>query len=160
MVTRYFDGVVPQPGQATDAELTVQQTVADAVSRADEAIERFAIHDALAAIWTIVDELNGYITLQEPWALAKHETQRERLATVLYTTVDGLRALAVLLAPVIPQATQKLWTALGVQDALGELTEQPLRQAGSWGQVPVGTRVRGLEALFPRIEPAAGEAGA
>jgi methionyl-tRNA synthetase len=158
MVTRYFDGVVPQPGQATDAELTVQQTVADAVSRADEAIERFAIHDALAAIWTIVDELNGYITLQEPWALAKHETQRERLATVLYTTVDGLRALAVLLAPVIPQATQKLWTALGVQDALGELTEQPLRQAGSWGQVPVGTRVRGLEALFPRIEPAAGEA--
>ena len=41
------------------------------------------IHDALAAIWTIVDELNGYITEQEPWALAKDDAQRERLGTVL-----------------------------------------------------------------------------
>ncbi|HUG50436.1 MAG TPA: class I tRNA ligase family protein, partial [Terrimesophilobacter sp.] len=119
-----------------------------------------AIHDAIAAIWTVVDELNGYITLQEPWVLAKTEAQRERLGTVLYTTLEGLRALAVLLSPVIPQATTKLWDALGAQQALGALTDQPIRAAGTWGQLPAGIGVSALEALFPRIEQVADAAAA
>ena len=71
--------------------------VADAAANADAAIQRLAIHEALASVWTIVDELNGYITIQEPWVLAKNPEKRERLGTVLYTAADGLRALAVLL---------------------------------------------------------------
>jgi methionyl-tRNA synthetase len=156
MVTRYFDGVVPAPGESIDVDLAVQGTVADAAAAADVAIERLAIHDAIAAIWTIVDELNGYITAQEPWSLAKDDAQRERLATVLYTAIEGLRALAVLLSPVIPKATEKLWTALGASETLGELTAQPLRSAGQWGQLPAGTLVGSLDALFPRIEATVG----
>jgi methionyl-tRNA synthetase len=156
MVARYFDGVVPAPGESIDVDLAVQGTVADAAAAADEAIERLAIHDAIAAIWTIVDELNGYITAQEPWSLAKDDAQRERLATVLYTAIEGLRALAVLLSPVIPKATEKLWTALGASETLGELTAQPLRSAGQWGQLPAGTLVGSLDALFPRIEATVG----
>jgi methionyl-tRNA synthetase len=156
MVARYFDGVVPAPGPALEADLVVQLMVADAATTADAAIQRLAIHEAIAAIWTVVDELNGYITAQEPWSLAKDAAQRERLATVLYTATEGLRALAVLLSPVIPRATEKLWQALGVCDALGPLTAQPLRDAGTWGQLPVGTQVGALEALFPRIEATVG----
>jgi methionyl-tRNA synthetase len=156
MVTRYFDGVVPAPGEPIDVDLAVQGTVADAAAAADAAIERLAIHDAIAAIWTIVDELNGYITAQEPWSLAKDDANRERLATVLYTAIEGLRALAVLLSPVIPKATEKLWAALGASDALGDLTAQPLRAAGQWGQLPAGTVVGSLDALFPRIEATVG----
>jgi methionyl-tRNA synthetase len=156
MINRYFDGVVPAPGNAIDVDLAVQGTVADAAAAADAALERLAIHDALAAIWTIVDELNGYITAQEPWSLAKDDAQRERLATVLYTAVEGLRSLAVLLSPVIPKATQKLWEALGASAVLGELTAQPLRSAGQWGQLPAGTHVGSLDALFPRIEATVG----
>ena len=84
--------------------------------------------------------------------LAKTEAQRERLGTVLYTTLEGLRALAVLLSPVIPQATTKLWEALGAQQALGALADQPIRDAGTWGQLPTGIRVSAIGALFPRIE--------
>ncbi|HEY5224578.1 MAG TPA: methionine--tRNA ligase [Microbacteriaceae bacterium] len=156
MVARYFDGVVPVPCEALEAELTVQRIVADAADAADAAIDKLAIHEAIAAIWTIVDELNGYITVQEPWSLAKDDTQRERLATVLYTATEGLRALAVLLSPVLPQATEKLWAALGVLSALGALHAQPLREAGTWGQLPAGTQVGALEALFPRIEATVG----
>ncbi|NQX27164.1 methionine--tRNA ligase [Microbacteriaceae bacterium VKM Ac-2854] len=153
MLNRYFDGVVPAPDAGFDeAELRVQKTMADAVATADAAIDALAIHDAIAAVWTIVDELNGYITEQEPWALAKDPANRERLQSVLYTAADGLRALAVALSPVIPQATEKLWTALGVRETLGELTAQPLRAAGASGLLPVGTQVGTLEALFPRIE--------
>jgi methionyl-tRNA synthetase len=153
MVERYYDGVVSAPAEYSEADLAIQQTVADAAAAADAAIERFAIHDALAAIWTIVEELNGYITIQEPWVLAKDEATRARLGTVLYTATEGLRALAVLLSPVLPDATAKLWESLGVS-ALGGVKDQPIRSAGEWGQLPVGSKVSALDALFPRIETA------
>ncbi|KQV07433.1 methionine--tRNA ligase [Leifsonia sp. Root112D2] len=151
MVNRYFDGVVPGAGAYTSADEAVQRVVAEATDAADASIASFAIHDAMSAIWRIVDELNGYITIQEPWVLAKDEASRERLGTVLYTAAEGLRALAVLLSPVIPVATTKLWAALGAS-ALGPLEAQPLRDAGRWGQLPPGASVSPLEALFPRIE--------
>ena len=123
-----------------------------AADAADAAIERLAIHEAIAAIWTIVDELNGYITEQEPWVLAKDPANAERLSTVLYTASEGLRALAVLLSPVMPKATTKLWTALGAEANLGPITAQPIRTAGDWGMLPPGSTIAPLEPLFPRIE--------
>jgi methionyl-tRNA synthetase len=159
MVARYYDGVLPAPATYLDGDLKVQSVVSAAAERADAAIGSLAIHEAIAAIWTIVDELNGYITLQEPWVLAKKDETRERLGTVLYTAAEGLRALAVLLSPVIPEATARLWTALGAVAHLGELTDQDIVDAGRWGQLPAGSRVGALEALFPRIEQPAEAAG-
>lgn len=152
MVNRYYDGVLPAAAEETDADREIQRVVLDATDQADAAIERLAIHEALSAIWTIVEALNGYITEQEPWVLAKDDSQSARLATVLYTAAEGLRALTVLLSPVIPAATATLWDALGAKDGLGALEEQPIRQAGSWGQLPAGTVVGTLDALFPRID--------
>jgi methionyl-tRNA synthetase len=161
MVTRYFDGVVPTPSDYADADLAIQRTVAAAATTADAAIERLAIHEAIAAVWTIVDELNGYITVQEPWVLAKDPATRDRLSTVLYTASEGLRALAVLLSPVLPKATTTLWDALGAPAGLGALTAQPIRRAGEWGQLPAGSTVNPLTGLFPRIEePVAAVSGA
>jgi methionyl-tRNA synthetase len=153
MIERYFEGVVPAAGsQLTEADLSVKQTVAQAAADADAAIEKFRIDEAITAIWTIVDELNGYITENEPWALAKDEAQRSRLGTVLYTAAEGLRALAVLLSPVIPVATEKLWIALGAAESIGRLQDQPIRQAGDWGVLRPGTSVNALAPLFPRVE--------
>ena len=152
MIERYFEGVVPPAGTPEEIDLRVQRTVAEAAAAADAAIERFRIDEAIAAIWTIVDELNGYITETAPWVIAKDDTQRERLGTVLYTAAEGLRALAVLLSPVMPQSTEKLWVALGAADSLGRLQDQPIREAGTWGQLKPGTSVNGLAPLFPRIE--------
>ncbi|MHC2999441.1 methionine--tRNA ligase [Microbacterium sp. HJ5] len=152
MVERYFEGVVPPAGAYTEADLHIQKTVADAASAADAAIERFRIDEAITSIWTIVDALNLYITENEPWALAKDEAQRERLGTVLYTAAEGLRALAVLLSPVMPVATEKLWVALGAAESIGRLQDQPIREAGAWGALTPGTSVNGLAPLFPRVE--------
>lgn len=152
MVAKYFDGVVPAAGEMTPSDLAIKDVVAAAAVEADAAMENLAIHDAISSIWTIVDALNGYITEQEPWALAKDPANAERLGTVLNTAIEGLRALAVMLSPVMPQATSKLWAALGVESSLGMLQRQNVREAGAWGQVPAGTKLGELEPLFPRIE--------
>jgi methionyl-tRNA synthetase len=81
--------------------------------------------------------------------LAKSDADRERLGSVLYTVAEGLRALAVLLAPVMPVATAKLWEAIG---ATGALADQRIRAAGTWGGLTPGSRVTAIEPLFPRIE--------
>jgi methionyl-tRNA synthetase len=151
MIQRYFEGVVPTAGFYTEEDLEIQRIAGAAVAGADAAMEDVAIHEAIAQIWTLVDALNNYITVQEPWVLAKDEAKRERLATVLYTCAEGLRVLAVLLAPVIPKATGKLWAALA-GGSLGNLADQSLIEAGTWGQLPAGSQIGELEPLFPRVE--------
>jgi methionyl-tRNA synthetase len=143
MVVRYRDGTVP----AASLDEGIQATEKRVTDDADAAIERFAIHEALASIWTLVDELNGYITIQEPWALSKDPANAERLDSVLATVVHGLGTLAVLLSPFMPTATTKLWTAIG---GTGELQAQDVRAAWEWAG---SGQVTALESsLFPRIE--------
>jgi methionyl-tRNA synthetase len=151
MIHRYFEGVLPGPSALTEADKHIIAVAEKAIHNADAAIEEIAIQDAIVSVWTLVDELNNYITVQEPWVLAKDEANRERLATVLHTTAEGLRVLAVALAPVIPKATQKLWSAL-TDGSIGELSKQPLSDAANWNQLKVGSSLGALEALFPRIE--------
>ena len=151
MVRKYFDGVIPTPSDYSEVDKQVIKVAEDAVLNADRAIDEVAINEAINSVWTLVDELNGYITSQEPWALAKDEANRARLETVLYVCSEGLRVLSVLLAPVIPKATAKLWAAL-TEGKLGDLADQPLSEAGNWGQLLPGITVSELEVLFPRIE--------
>jgi methionyl-tRNA synthetase len=149
MVNRYFDGVLPAAGTLEPADEAVVATAKSAVSGAEAAIDKVLIHEAIAKSWTLVDELNSYITSQEPWVLAKEEANRERLATVLNTASEGLRVLSVLLAPVMPKATHKLFAAIapGV-----DLASQSISSAATWGQLKVGTKFADLEPLFPRVE--------
>src|SRR5690606_35487740 len=78
MVGRYFDGVLPEPGPATDAETALIKALADAAATADTAIDRLAVHEALSAIEGFVAKVNGYLTEQEPWAVAKDDSEAAR----------------------------------------------------------------------------------
>ena len=150
MISRYFEGEIPVPGPASAADEQVEKVAAAAVQGALAAMEKVAIHEAIASTWTLVDELNNYITTQEPWVLAKDEATRERLGSVLFTAIEGLRVLTVLLAPIMPKACEKLWGAIA--SSLGELSSQSIPEAGNWGQLTPGTKISELEALFPRVE--------
>ncbi|TFC91288.1 methionine--tRNA ligase [Cryobacterium sinapicolor] len=150
MVVRYCDGEIPVVGEFSDADELIRGTEKRVTDAATLAIGHLAIHEAIAAIWELVDDLNGYITAQEPWALAKDPANRARLEAVLATAMRGLGTLAVLLSPVVPQATAKLWTALG---GSGLVSDQRIDRAWEWTG---GPRVSPLEALFPRIEATVG----
>ena len=151
MVNKYFEGVIPSPKEYSDADKQVIAVANKAVVDADSAMQAVAVNEAIASIWTLVDELNNYITVQEPWALAKDEANRDRLATVLFVACEGLRVLSVLLSPITPKATAKLWASL-TEGKLGDLADQILQDAGDWGQLDKGIKVSELEVLFPRIE--------
>jgi methionyl-tRNA synthetase len=143
MVTRYCDGVIPVA--SPDAVLAAtERRVTDA---AGAAIDRFAINEALAVIWELVDALNLYITTEEPWTLAKDPSLRPQLETVLATAVRGLGTLAVLLSPVLPVATTRLWQALGGD---GDVGAQRIDRAWEWTGGPSVTPLE--TSLFPRIE--------
>jgi methionyl-tRNA synthetase len=149
MVSRYRDGAVPSA--AVDSRFA--DLVRTATTEADDAIERFAIHEAIARIWVLVDELNGYITDREPWQLAKDPAKSAELDEVLATAVHVLGALAVLLSPVMPVSTAKLWAAVGGE---GDVRAQDVRDAGAWTGSGRVTPLDGT--LFPRIEEPVAEA--
>ncbi len=151
MIGKYFDGALPAPGDLGPAEQAIVDLVREATTTADAAIEAVAPQDAVAAVWTIVEALNGYLTEQAPWAVAKADPHDPRLATILVTAAEGLRALAVLLNPVMPRACAALWDSLGGA-AIGELSDQRIADVATWGQIPVGTTITKVPSLFPRIE--------
>jgi len=149
MVEKYFDSSLPEASDYTEPEKQLIAIAQAAALNADRAMDRGAIHEAIAASWTLVDELNNYITQQEPWKVAKDEDQKQRLATILYASAEGLRILSVLLAPIMPKATAKLFAAIWPGK---NLSEQTIADAAQWGGLPAGVKFSKLESLFPRIE--------
>jgi methionyl-tRNA synthetase len=101
-----------------------------------------------------VDRVNGYVTEQEPWSLAKDEANAARLDVVLVTICESLRGIAVLYNPLMPRAMSSLWEQLGAEAVLGPISEQRISDVPRWGQLPAGTQVTKGDSLFPRIEEA------
>jgi methionyl-tRNA synthetase len=153
MIGKYFDGVLPEPGTAGPAEQLVSARLADAVLTAEAAMDRLALHDAIGAVEEFVSAVNGYVTEQEPWKVAKDTTEegRARLATILWTSAEALRAVAVLHAPTMPKTAARLWESFGAAEQLGLLADQDIRDAGRWGQLAAGATVTKPESLFPRL---------
>ncbi|MEU2719867.1 methionine--tRNA ligase [Streptomyces smyrnaeus] len=155
MVGKYFDGALPEATAHGEAEQAVADGLAKAVREADERIgEQLDFAGGIAAIFDFIKQVNGYLTEQAPWKVAKDTSAeaQERLATILYTAADSLRACAVLLNAVMPDSSAKLWETLGAEPALGPLAEQRIAEAGTWGKLPAGTTVTKGAALFPRLE--------
>ena len=110
--------------------------------------DRFNFSQALESIWEIVGMVDKYITVEKPWALADKPEGRAHLATVLYTAAEGLRIATALAHPVLPQATQKIWSQLGQAEPLSGVQLDVL----SWGQLKPGTKTGKPEGIFPRVD--------
>ncbi|MFE5186822.1 methionine--tRNA ligase [Streptomyces sp. NPDC056628] len=157
MVGRYFGGELPASTADGDAEDAIRAGLARTVTEADRRIgEELDFQGGIVAIFDFVKQVNGYLTEQEPWKVAKDDSApgRARLATILHTAAESLRALAVLLHPVMPETSRRLWDSLGAEPSLGPLADQRVQDAGAWGRLPAGTRVTKGPALFPRLEEA------
>jgi methionyl-tRNA synthetase len=155
MTQQYFGGVLPEPSDTGDAEKAIADIALRAVATADDAVVALDFQGGLAAIWELVGALNGYLSDQAPWKVAKtieaDPAARARVATILYTAAEGLRVLAVVLNPFIPRASAKLWVALGAEPALGTLSAQRVADAARWGQLPPGSTLTKGDSLFPRL---------
>ncbi|PJE93988.1 methionine--tRNA ligase [Streptomyces carminius] len=155
MVNKYFDGALPEAKGAGEAEQAVRDGLAKAVAEADRRIgDELDFSGGILAVFDFVKQVNGYLTEQQPWKVAKDTSPeaQERLATILYTAAESLRACAVLLNPVMPRTSQLLWDSLGAEAPLGPLAEQRVQDAARWGQLPAGSTVTKGAVLFPRLE--------
>lgn len=144
MIRQYCDGVVP--GAAGDSEIsaiageTIRTTVA--------AFDNFEFSRGLEAVWGLLSAVDKYIVRQAPWKLARQPEARPQLEAALYTAAEALRIATVLLYPVLPESTVKIWAQLNLPDALPDVQLSTL----AWGQLPAGLRIGEVAAVFPRVE--------
>ncbi|GLI08881.1 methionine--tRNA ligase [Paenibacillus tyrfis] len=149
MIDKYFGGEVqPYVAGATEFDAAVLETAEATVAKVEEAMEKMEFSVALSAIWQLVSRTNKYIDETQPWNLAKDETKRETLGSVLYVLAESLRISSVLLQPFMTETPRRMWQQLGIE--AGSLTVWDTVHA--FGTLPAGTRVAKGEAMFPRLE--------
>ncbi|MEV6103301.1 methionine--tRNA ligase [Streptomyces sp. NPDC051940] len=155
MTVKYFGGTLPAATDSGAAEQVIVDGLKEAAAAADRKIgEELDFAGGIEAVFGLVKKVNLYLTEQEPWKVAKDtsEAAQARLATIIYTAAEALRATAVLLNPVMPATSEKLWASLGAGASLGALADQRVDTVADWGRLPAGAQVTKGEILFPRLE--------
>ncbi|MDI6689474.1 MAG: methionine--tRNA ligase [Actinomycetota bacterium] len=149
MVEKYRDGIIPTSGKEMEIDLNLRRLAERAFLEADKCFREFAFSEALARIWEFIRGINKYIDEVAPWSLAKKEEQRERLDMVLYTALEGLRIVALLIRPFMPSTSKELWNQLSIEE---KLETQRFPRALEWGLLKPGIEVKRGKPLFPRIK--------
>ena len=149
MIEKYCEGAIP--AVARDAGL--EAALAETVAKADAAMVALDFQGGINTIMEFCKRVNGYVTEREPWIVAKYESRTAELNEILYNTAESIRALAVLLHPVMPATCETLWSSLGMSS---DIAGEQISKVAQWGQIKPGTRVTKGAVLFPRLEePAA-----
>lgn len=145
MIDKYFNGVLPAPEapEEIDGELRelCMQTVKEYASKMDE----LQFSAALAALWQYISRCNKYIDQTMPWALAKEESKKARLGTVLYNLAESLRIIGVLSSPVMVRTSAQIFKALNTDKTSWE-------SLNAFGALEPGSNITRPDALFPRID--------
>ena len=147
MLEKYRQGIVPQPPESP----SFAERFAELPQRVRKLILDLQFRDALEAIWELVTALNREIDDRKPWVLHKEGRQTE-LDGLMYDLCEGLRWLAVLVAPIMPERAREMWKQLGLQD---ERIDEDWTESLQWGRLAANTQTQPGEPLFPRIDVAA-----
>ena len=146
MSNKYFGGVVTDKGVTAEVDDDLKNTILEAVKKVDAKMNDLRVADAITETFNIFKRCNKYIDETMPWALAKDETQADRLSTVLYNLVEGISIGAALLGPFMPETTAKIRKQLNAP----ELTLEDLTKFGNYVS---GTKVTDApEILFARLD--------
>ncbi len=150
MIDKYFDGIVPAPAADPASEFDADlKALAESVGNDAAAyLEKMDFPNALAAIWKLISRANKYIDETAPWVLAKDESKKADLSTVLYNLMECIRISTILLTPFMPLVPGK------VAEQTGQTLDGCTWADGcTWGNVETGVKVCKKEAIFPRIDP-------
>ncbi|MDD2388228.1 MAG: methionine--tRNA ligase [Desulfobacterales bacterium] len=151
MVHKYFKGVVPRVDLQVEKEfeLGLETRALNTISEFEMAMEEFAFHKALIAIWELISHMNKYIDVTAPWELAKKKTSGKQLEAVIYNLLEGLRIISGLIYPVMPDTAVKMRVHLGLNP------DEPfyhLDRLRTWNTILAGTELPKSIVLFPRVD--------
>ena len=151
MVDKYFGGEIPAyEGAVTAFDAPLAALSSEIVGQVEAAMDDMQFSVALAAIWQLVSRTNKYIDETQPWVLAKEESTKRELGSVMYHLAESLRIVSILIQPFLVHTPGGIWSQLGIE--AGPLTAW--ESAKSFGSLPGGTRVAKGAPLFPRLETA------
>ncbi|OOB79007.1 MAG: methionine--tRNA ligase [Epulopiscium sp. Nuni2H_MBin003] len=147
MIEKYFAGTLPTERIDNEYDASVKSIISHNVALMEENIERLFFDKSLENIWIIIRRLNKYIDETTPWLLAKDANDTNKLAGVLYTLVEGLRIVSIMIEPFMPNTTLKIWQQIGL--SRGELTHwDTIHEFGKLTQV----HAKKYDNIFPRID--------
>ena len=132
MSNKYFGGVVENKGVEGDVDADFKKVVLEVPVKAAEKMDKLRVADAITEIFALFKRSNKYIDETMPWALAKDETQQDRLATVLYNLIEAINIGASLLEPFMPETSAKILAQInGAPRAFDDMTEFGKYQSGN-----------------------------
>ncbi|MDE6385732.1 MAG: methionine--tRNA ligase [Eubacterium sp.] len=145
MQNKYFDGVICEPADSEAVDEELKQFALDTVKKVEKCFETYRVADAIEAVLNLAKRSNKYIDETMPWALAKDESKKARLGTVLYNLLEAIRYIAVLLSPFMPKTSEKIFAQMNCDVKNYDSLE-------NFGGTKAGVQVGNAEALFARID--------
>ncbi len=146
MNNKYFGGVISNPGVNEPVDDDLKAVALAMHEKVDAKMEKLRVADAITEVFTLLRRCNKYIDETEPWKVAKDETKQDRLATVLYNLMEGIRMAAVALAAYLPDTSARILDMLGTQ-------ERDYLRLDQFGLLETGGKVvEKPEILFARVD--------
>lgn len=147
MITQYFGGIIPDGSYREDIDNELISLCEEALEKVRRDVDNLLIPESLAEIFKLIQRANKYIDETTPWILAKDESKKQRLGTVLYNLAETIRISAVLLSPFMPDTAKRIFDDL----QLGKLPDS-FDSVKTFGLLESGKPVVKGKALFPRID--------
>ena len=147
MVLKYFDGTLPAEREEGPEDAELIAMASSLRGKYEKLMDNFGTQGALEEVFRVISRANKYIDETAPWTLAKDESKRARLASVMYNLLESLRICTSLLVPFMPESCEKAFAQIG---AKGE--ETGWDKAAVWGSLPADVTVTKGDTLFPRID--------
>ena len=146
MSNKYFGGVVENKGVVEPVDEDLKAFALAVPGKVAEKMDKLRVADAMTEVFTLFKRLNKYIDETMPWALAKDEAKKDRLATVLYNLVEGITMGATLLESFMPETTERILAQLNAD-------KRTLEDLKTFGLYPSGNKVTEKpEILFARLD--------
>lgn len=147
MVEKYFGGTLPENKQPGEFDDDLIELCTSLRAKCDKFIDETQLNNVLIEIFKVVSRANKYIDETAPWVLAKDESNKPRLAQVLYNLLEAIRIASTLLNPFMPSTMPKIFEQIGATDA-----DVTYENAAKFGVLPATVTVHKGEVLFPRID--------
>ena len=145
MVIKYFGGTIPAEREGGEFDDDLKVLAAKTAEAADDALDKLNFSIGLTEIWKFVSRTNKYIDETAPWALAKDESKRARLAEVMYNLCESIRIISVLIAPFMPDTCTEIRRQLGLEGGF------EWEECKEFGKNATYTVCKG-DIIFPRID--------
>lgn len=145
MSYKYFDGIVLEPSCKEEIDSDLIKSTSYLYKIVDEKMNELHISEAIDAIFDVLRKCNKYIDDTTPWILAKDETKKDRLATVLYNLLESIRICAILLSPFMPTSVDKILYQLNTKVTSYDSCKK-------FGQIEINNKLNKPEPIFLRID--------